>query len=97
MKEKKNKNHFLSSCSNEREKKGEKMSFQNFSLRSTEIGWLEFVGPRTKVHLLDESYACVPKSQDFTKYLSEEFGKSKVSGFWKCPRDFQEFLLLFKR
>ena len=56
------------------------MSFQNFSLQSTEIDWSDFVRPRTKVHLLDESYAWVPKSWDFTKYLSKKFGKSKVSG-----------------
>ena len=29
----------------------------NFSLRSKEIEWSEFVGPRVKVHLLDEGYA----------------------------------------
>ena len=56
------------------------MSFQNFSLQSTEIGWSEFVGPRTKVHLLDEGYAWVPKTQDFTEDSSGEFWKSKVSG-----------------
>ena len=56
------------------------MRFQNLSLRFTEIDWSEFIGPRTKVHLLDESYAWVPKSQDFAKYLSKEFRKSKVSG-----------------
>ena len=44
------------------------------------IGWLEFVGLRTKVHLLDESYARVPKTWDFVKDLSKEFRKSKVSG-----------------
>ena len=56
------------------------MRFQNLSLRFTEFGWSEFIGPRTKVHLLDESYAWVPKSQDFAKDLSKKFGKSKVSG-----------------
>ena len=32
----------------------------------------------TKVHLLDESYAWVPKSRDFVEDLIKEFGKSKV-------------------
>ena len=40
----------------------------------------EFVGPRTKVHLLDEGYSWVPKTRDFAEDSSEEFGKSKVSG-----------------
>ena len=44
------------------------------------IGWSEFVGLRTKVHLIDERYAWVPKTWDFIKDLSKEFGKSKVSG-----------------
>ena len=56
------------------------MSFQNLSLLSTEIGWLEFVGPRKKVHLLDESYTWVPKPRDFAEDSSKEFGKSKVLG-----------------
>ena len=59
------------------ETKGE--SF-NFSLRSTEIRWSEFVELRTKVHLLNEGYVWVPKTRDFAKDSSEEFGKSKVSG-----------------
>ena len=45
-----------------------------------EIGWSEFVGPRTKAHLIDEGYAWVPKTRDFTKDLNNEFQKSKVSG-----------------
>ena len=35
----------------------------NFSLRSTELGCSVFVKPRTKVHLLDEDYAWVPKKE----------------------------------
>ena len=56
--------------------KGERDS--NFFLRSTEIDWSEFVGSRTKVHLLDKGYAWVPKTWDFTEDSSKEFGKSKV-------------------
>ena len=33
-----------------------------------------------KVHLLDEGYAWVPKTRDFTEDSSKEFGKSKVFG-----------------
>ena len=32
-----------------------------------------------KVHLLDEGYVWVPKTQDFAEDSREEFGKSKVS------------------
>ena len=56
------------------------MKASNFSLQSTEICWSVFVGLRTKVHLLDEGYAWVPKTRDFTGDSSKEFGKSKVSG-----------------
>ena len=51
----------------------------NLSLQSTEIGWSEFIGQRTKIHLLDEGYEWVPKTRDFTEESSKEFGKSKVS------------------
>ena len=52
----------------------------NFSLRSTNIEWYEFVGLRKKFHLLDKGYAWVPNIRDFAEDSSEEFGKSKVSG-----------------
>ena len=64
----------------ERERKKKKMRNSNFSLRSTEFRPSKFVRPRTKVHLLDEGYAWIPKTQDFVGDSSEEFGKSKVSG-----------------
>ena len=44
----------------------------HFFLRFMEIGSSEFVGPRTKSALRDESYAWVPKTQDF----AESSGKS---------------------
>ena len=59
----------------ERERERKKNS--NFSLQSTEFHRSEFVGPRTKVHLLDEGYTWVPK---FAEDSNEEFGKSQVSG-----------------
>ena len=61
----------------EKRESGERSS--NFSLRSTEIGGSVFVGLRTKDHLLDKGYVWVPKTQDFAKDSSEEFGKSRVS------------------
>ena len=63
-----------------REGEKRKIKNQNFSLGSTEFCRLEFIWPRMKVHLLDEGYVWVLKTQDFTEDLSEEFGKSKVSG-----------------
>ena len=45
----------------ESEKKKRKRGFR-FSLRSTKIGSLVFVGVRDKVHLHDGSYTWVPKS-----------------------------------
>ena len=63
----------------EQEKKKKKRNL-SFSLQSTEFRRSEFVEPKTKVHLLDEDYACVPKTRDFSKNSSEEFEKSKVSG-----------------
>ena len=63
-----------------------KIKNQNFSLRSTEFHRSEFIGPRMKVHLLDEGYVRVPKTGDFAKDSSEEFGKSKVSGLGSVHR-----------
>ena len=45
----------------EKRERGERSS--NFSLRSTEIGWSVFVGPRTKDHLLDKGYVWVLKHE----------------------------------
>ena len=58
-----------------------------------ELGYSIFVGLRTKVHLLDESYVWVPKTKDFSEDSSEEFERLWVSGL----RDFRKFLLRFKR
>ena len=66
---------------------------------------LKFVEPRTKVHHIDEGYAWVPKTWDFTEDPNKEFGKSKVSGlgsvheasygFLYAPRGRELFLLGF--
>ena len=66
-----------------REREGEKEREEkssSFSLRSTKFRPSEFVGPRTKFHLLNKTYAWIPKSRDFAQDSSKEFGKSKVSG-----------------
>ena len=55
----------LSGRERERERK-EKRKNKNFSLQSTEFCWSEFVGLRMKVHLLDDGYAWVPKTRDFS-------------------------------
>ena len=44
----------------------------SFSLRSSKFHRSKFVEPRVKVHLLNESYAYIPKRRDFTKYPNEE-------------------------
>ena len=62
-----------------REKKN-KIKNKKIYLRSTEFRRSEFVEPKVKVHLLNEGYAWVPKTGDFTEDSSEEMGKSKVSG-----------------
>ena len=67
-------------CVRDERRGGEKERNPNFSLRSTKFRWSEFVGLRTKVHLLDKGYVCVPKKQDFAEDSRKVFGKSKVSG-----------------
>ena len=44
-----------------REKEGSLIS------RSMEFRWLVFVGPRTKVHRINEGYAWVPGNKDFAE------------------------------
>ena len=53
---------------------------RTFFPQSTEFCRSKFVESKMKAHLLDEGYAWVQKTQDFTEDSSEEFGKSKVSG-----------------
>ena len=60
---------------------GEKTLERERGRALTSLSWSEFVEPRKKVYLLDEGYAWVSKSRDFTEDLRNEFGKSKVSGF----------------
>ena len=48
---------------------------ENFPLQSKEFRRSEFVGPRMKVHLLDEGCMWVLKTRDFSKDSSEEFRK----------------------
>ena len=63
------------------EREGEKGRVQDFFRRSLEFRRSEFVGLRTKVHLLEESYEHVPKMRDFTEDPKEEIrGKSNFLG-----------------
>ena len=68
-----------------------------FSLRSTELGWSSRVRPRLKVGVLVKGNAWTPKLGVFIGDLTDEFGKSKVSGFKKCQQDFLDFILRSKR
>ena len=63
MRGKKGKKKSISTgCLNMRERGREKRKKNlNFSLRSTEFHQSEFIGLRTKVHLLDKGYVWVPK------------------------------------
>ena len=69
-----------------REGEKRKIKNQNFSFRSTEFRRSKFVEPRTKVHLLNEGYVWVLKTQDLTEGSSEEFNKLKVSGLGSVHR-----------
>ena len=78
---------------------------KSFLPRSTKFRRSKFVGPRTKVHRIDEGYAWVSKMRDFAKDLNKEFKKSKVSGLgsvheaskglFYAPRGRESFLLGF--
>ena len=78
-------------------RKRERKESSSFSLQSTKFCSSEFVEPRIEVHILNESYAWIPKSWDFAEDSSKEFGKSKVSSlgsvhgtsyiFFYAPRD----------
>ena len=60
---------------------GEKEGDPNFFLISMEICQSEFIELRVKDYLLDEGYAYVLKSWDFTENPKEEiWGKSRVAG-----------------
>ena len=52
----------------------------DFSLRSTELGWLSHIGPRLKVRVLGKSYPWIPENPSFAKVSRERFKESKASG-----------------
>ena len=64
------------------EREGEKN--EGFLRRFTRFCLLEFVGPRTKVHRLDEGYTWVSKMMDFTEDPLRGFGEIKGFEFRKC-------------
>ena len=66
-------------CSYGERERGEEERNPTLFPRFTKFRRLEFVGPRTKVHLLDEGYTSIPKTRNVVED-SSEFGKSKVLG-----------------
>ena len=73
-------NHIFYCCVRMRVREEGKRRTKSFLPRSTEFCWSVFVEPRMKVHRIDEGYAWVPKTQDFTEDPNEEFRKSKILG-----------------
>ena len=63
----------------ERVREERKNRAKSFFPRSTEFRRSKFIRPRTKVHLIDEGYAWVPKTRDFDEDPNEELGKLKFS------------------
>ena len=66
----------------ERERRERALSF---SLRSTELRCSDFVGPRIKVHRINEGYVWVTRTRDFTEESkdgnSENSKLSSLRGF----------------
>ena len=52
---------------------------KGFLPRSTEFHWSVFVGPRKKVHRINEGYGLVPRKKDFAKDPRKE-----ISGNQSC-------------
>ena len=96
MKEEKKKERSFSFLQTDREGEKRKRENQNFSLRSTELCRSEFIGPRTKVHLLDEGYVGT-ENIGFCQGFKRGVREIKCFGFRKCQRDFLDFLLRSKR
>ena len=46
------------------------------------------LGPRTKVHHINEGYEWVSKTRDFAEDPNDEFGKSKFSGLGNVHKAF---------
>ena len=57
----------------------------SFSLRSTELRWSIFVGPRTKVHRIDQGYAWVPRTRDFAEDPRKESREIEVVRLRRLP------------
>ena len=60
----------------------------DFSLRSTELGWLSCFVPRLEVGELDEGYEWKSETPSFTKVSRRRFGESKALGsssVWGLP------------
>ena len=61
----------------ERERRIEKEKSQGFLLRSTEFRWSVFIGPRMKVHGINEGYVWVPEKRDFVKDPTREISRNR--------------------
>ena len=59
-----------------------KRKAKSFLPRSTEFRWSVFVGPKTKVHRIDEGYAWVPRKKYFIEDPRKEI---EFFGFRKLP------------
>ena len=61
------------------------MRAPSFSLRSTELCWSNFDGPRTKVHRINKGYTWVPRMRDFVKDPRKEILEIEVVGLRRLP------------
>ena len=59
-------------------KRERKKENPTFFPQSTEFHQLEFIGLITKVHILDEGYAWVPKMKDFTEDPKKEIWGNQI-------------------
>ena len=79
--------------SDQEAKWGEKKNSSSFLRRFRKIRRSEFVGPRTKVALLDEGYAWVPKTTSFTEgermgvYENQDSSRILLLGFRRARRE----------
>ena len=79
----------------EKRERGEEKINPTFFPQSMEFRRSEFVGPRPKVHRLDEGYAWVPKNERFHQRSKRgDFEKSKFSGLGGVLETFVGFTTL---
>ena len=64
----------------DRERTREKEESQGFLPRSMKFRWSVFIGLRTKVHRIDEWYACIPGKRNFTEVPRGEISRNQFLG-----------------